>query len=312
MKKIAIGLEKNTPSWSWVGFDTTRELAKYYEVYNFNNFKSCYNCDCIIFIKQIPTEKVVDEAIKRKIKTIYCPIDFYKTQSELIKTGPILKKINHIITHCSRLTPILKIFNQRTTFIDHNDKFSLPTLNKYKSKGFVLWIGSAQYTSYLIKYLENHPIKLPVKICTDIHNDRATYAAKLIATNLKVRFNFTPDSINNIEVVEWSEKSQFDMLKECKAAIDIKGVNEWAQHNKPPTKAQKYIGSGIPFAINRDSYATENFKKKYNFNIVEPTDQGTWFSEEYWEKTYEVGQKLRVNTSIEAIGKEFKRIIDSL
>ncbi len=108
--------------------------------------------------------------------------------------------------------------------------------------------------------------------------------------------------------MQWNERLQFELMQDCKAAIDIKGCSNFNQLMKPPTKAQKYIASGIPFAINTDSYSTEYFLK-YNFNICSPISE-KWFTEAYWEQTQICGKKLRVDTSIESVGLFYKKIVD--
>jgi hypothetical protein len=39
MIRLAIGPEKDTPSWNWVGFDTQRELSNYYNVLTFTSYE---------------------------------------------------------------------------------------------------------------------------------------------------------------------------------------------------------------------------------------------------------------------------------
>ena len=55
----------------------------------------------------------------------------------------------------------------------------------------------------------------------------------------------------------WSERRQEEMMRECKAALDAKATNRFNQYYKPPTKAQQFVASGIPFAVNFESYSAE-------------------------------------------------------
>jgi hypothetical protein len=101
------------------------------------------------------------------------------------------------------------------------------------------------------------------------------------------------------------------MMEECKAAIDIKYTNDFNQNTKPPTKAQKFVSSGIPFSINKNSYSFEYFQKR-NFSLAEPVNQERWFSEEYHSETIKFASMLRQETSIEVVGRKFKEIIDAV
>ena len=310
MRKVVLGPEKNVPSWHWVGFDTCRELSKYYEVDTFSHYKRAPQADVIIFIKQKPPLNIINEAAARKTKLIYCPIDWYYGMDQMGKDHVILKKFNMIISHCERLVEPLKRFNPRVKFIDHNNKYMLPVMSKYKEKGYILWIGGCQYVAYLVKWLKEHPIKGEIKILSDIDNGRAVTASHILANKIGVHLNYSDNDVNGITAYAWNERLQFEMMSECKAAMDIKG-EDFNQYNKPPTKAQKFIASGIPFAVNLGSYSAEYFKSR-DFNVVSPIAQARWFSKDYWLETRKFGEKLRKTTCIEAVGLKFKEYIDSL
>jgi hypothetical protein len=79
--------------------------------------------------------------------------------------------------------------------------------------------------------------------------------------------------------------------------------------HKAPVKAQKFIASGIPFAINPESYSAEYFSSQ-GFKLPTPADADYWLSRDYWEKTQSVGKGLRMNLSLEKVGSTFKHIID--
>jgi hypothetical protein len=112
------------------------------------------------------------------------------------------------------------------------------------------------------------------------------------------------------EVQGWSVGVQRSALESCRAAIDIKG-STFGQLHKPPTKAQKYVCSGVPFATNRASYAHEYFVKR-GFELVEPSDRDRWFSKEYWRETREIGGQLRRELTLESVGRRYKEIIDKV
>lgn len=315
MKKIAIGPKRDVPSWDWVGLDTGRELSKYYNVKYFESLKSLPNADAIIVIKQqVPTE-FIKEGIRRGIQMIYIPIDFYVSQEHLKKDAKNLSLYHSVLSHSERLTTYLKPYCKRIGFVNHNNKFalSIEDMPSYQEKGYVIWIGGCQYVAYLCHHLRKHPISHPVKIVTDINCDRARHTANQLGAKLGFDLNLSSvsKSIDGHEIYQWSERTQYEMMKDAKAAIDIKGNNDWNQKLKPPTKAQKFIASGIPFAINSESYSTEYFSH-HGFNIVSPQFQDRWFSREYWEETREFSQKIRDMTSIEMVGKVLKGVIENV
>jgi len=178
----------------------------------------------------------------------------------------------------------------------------------YKNNGFVLWVGGCQYLAAFLGWLQKHPIDAEVKILTDIDKAWSIRGARRYAPLSLSRKTW---SIAGCEVHPWSEKLQHDMLRECKAAIDVKQVEIFNQYYKPPTKAQKYVGSGIPFAVNPESYSAEYFATR-GFLTACPSDSERWFSRDYWEETRRVGLKLREYTSLEAVGSRYKDLIESL
>ncbi len=313
MKKIAIGPERDVPSWNWVGFDTGRELSKYYDVQYFESLKSPPDVDAIVVIKQQVPTSFIKDALKRGIRMIYVPIDFYVDTGHLERDANNLKLYNAILSHSERLTPYLTRYCQDVRFVDHNNKFALPVADmpEYQEKGYVIWVGGCQYVAYLCDHLRKHPIFHPVKILTDIECDRARFAANQLATQLGISLKLSTRSttVDGHEIIQWSERTQYEMMKEAKAAIDIKGANDWNQKLKPPTKAQKFVASGIPFAINGGSYSAEYFAKR-GFNLASPLSQDRWFSKRYWEETREFSHKVREETSIEAVGRIFQEVIN--
>ncbi len=312
-KTIAFGPERDVPSWNWVGFDAQREIAKYYKVATYTSMRTAPQADIVVVVKQLPDDGFIVSARKNKSKIIYCPIDFFNSREHLIDCGNTLKKMDAIVSHCERLNPLLRPFNNRVFYADHNNKFALPEMSSYKKNGYILWVGGCQYTAYLIQWLQKHPLKHEIKILTDIENGRACQAADNLANEmgLNVRIQVNSNNINGIETHKWSERLQYEMMCECKAAIDIKGDDDFNQKHKPATKAQKYIASGLPFAINEDSYSHEYFLNR-GFKVCSPTDTRRWFSEDYWEETRIAGTKLRKETSIESVGKKFSEIIERL
>lgn len=313
MKTIAFGPERDVPSWNWVGFDTSRELSKYYNVINYTSMKAPPKADIVVVVKQLPQDGFIYAGKRNQSKLIYCPIDFFTNRQHLAQCSPTLKMFDGIITHCERLNNLIKPINNKVYYVDHNNKYMLSEMASYKKEGYILWIGGCQYTGYLLRWLEMYPLKQEVKILTDIDNGRAVQDAMKLVNELGINTKIHIDAkyINGHEVEQWTERKQSEMLKECKAAIDIKGEDDFNQRYKPATKAQKYIASGIPFAINKGSYSFEYFNQR-GFALCSPLETERWFSEEYWEETRKAGLALRAETSIEAVGKKFKSLIEKI
>lgn len=313
MKTVAFGPERDVPSWGWVGFDTARELAKYFKIELFNSFDSIPKADVVVIIKQNCPAHIIAKLKKQKTKVVYCPIDFYQEVRNIRSDYSFLNQCDMILLHSERLLPIFKSYNNNIHFVEHNNKYALPEMADYKDKGFILWVGGCQYVPYLLDWLKKHPLKNEVKILADIDNERARLAASVFANHIGMKLTITknPKSIEGIDCYPWSERLQYEMMSECKAAIDIKMTDQFNQNYKPPTKAQKYIASGIPFAINKESYSAEYFKNR-GFEIAAPNNTTRWFSPEYWKETRKFGEKLRVYTSLENVGIRYKQLIETL
>lgn len=315
MKTIAFGPERDVPSWGWVGFDTARELSKYFKVLFFKSFDEIPFADVVMIIKQnCPYGKIVKLKERNpKVKIIYCPIDFYQETRFIRSDASFLKACNMILSHSERLMPIFRSHNNNVHFVEHNNKYALPSMADYKEEGFILWIGGCQYIPYLLDWIKRFPIKNEIKILSDVDNDRARKTAQVYAANIGMDFTIAPEakSVAGIETYVWSERLQHEMMNEAKAAIDIKMTDQLNQNYKPPTKAQKYIASGIPFAANSESYSYEYFKQR-GFNIVTPNNTKRWFSIEYWQETRVFGEKLRIYTSLENVGLRYKELIERL
>lgn len=189
----------------------------------------------------------------------------------------------------------------------------LPEIADYKDTGYVLWVGGCQYIAYLVNWLREHPIKKQLKILTDCSNDRARIAAMLYAKEIGIDLRL-PKGVTEIagcEIYQWNERTQHDMMAECRAALDIKMTNQFNQYHKPPTKAQKFVASGIPFAINPESYSAEYFRNR-GFDVCSPMNHNRWLSRAYWDEQKKFAEKLRKITSIEAVGQRYRELLNKV
>ncbi|HTV48423.1 MAG TPA: hypothetical protein VMG59_08260 [Phycisphaerae bacterium] len=335
MIKVAIGPEVNAPSWNWVGFDTLRELSKYFNVEAFSHEPP--ECDLVIYVKQPPKNFPATSSTK----ILYLPIDYFENPESIQASAGFLKSCAAIGCHCERLMPHMQPYCKDVFFIEHHGKYTLPQINQFKRDGYVLWIGSMEYVVYLLKWLQIHPVGPELRLATNYLSRSGTQKCLALAEKLDLKINISDTHINEYRLIYWSERSQFRAMREAKAALDIKAgpwllesnavslekspANRprtdsdvfhddiqnriWCQQLKPPTKAQKFVASGIPFAMNQDSYSFEHLKKN-GFTLSPPQDQQWWFSEEYWRLTAAHAAELRRLTSLEYIGLQFKAVIE--
>jgi len=305
---VFFGPVRNYPSWSWVGEDTVKELSKYIDIHTYRNEHVPPKSKVIVVIKQLPSKKYFDLADSFKSKIIYCPIDYFLSEKHLRGCGELLKRCSLVLSHSERLLEYLRDYC-KAQYIDHHGKFFLEQPSSYKEEGYVLWVGGLQYTPYLINWLNRFPIKAPIKLLTDLSNERAEAAGNSICKRFDFKLSIQNGKLNGYEAEEWSESIQTKALKEAKAAIDIKGT-DFNQAHKPPTKAQKYVCSGLPLAMN-EGESVEYFRNR-GFYITSPRNQAEWFSREYWEKTQEIGTILKPKLAVEAIAQEFLKHINGI
>ena len=99
-------------------------------------------------------------------------------------------------------------------------------------------------------------------------------------------------------------------MRTCRAAIDIKG-SDFNQATKPPTKAQQFLASGIPFACNSDSSVADYLKWR-DFDVADATDMNRLFSRDYWKETQAFAPRLKSWTSADAVKGSFENAIREL
>jgi hypothetical protein len=301
---VAIGPVANLPSWQWVGLDAVNELSKYFHVELFNSFKTIPGASVVIVVKKLPPASFIEQAREKRKKIIYIPIDHFDSEIHINANANILRNCTYILSHAESLVYYFKK-HSASYLIEHPSKYSLDKMEKWKPQGFVLWIGGYQFVPYLYKWLLKFPIDLELVLCTDYNNKSAQARAEGIANSLGVSLKGT-----KCKMCEWSEETQASLMKEAKAAIDIKG-DDFSQMHKPPTKAQQCIASGIPFAINDGNNCYCYFKNR-GFNVATPNDMQRWFSESYWQETSRFGKLLKKYTSSKEIGLGLKKCIDNI
>lgn len=304
MKTLAIGPVRDLPSWHWVGADTARALARHFDIALFDDFKRIPPSDVVMAIKLPPPLRCVRRLRARGSRLIYVPIDIYRDPAEIHGDAALLGACDLVLVHSELLGRHLGSYCRRVGFVEHHGKYTLPELAPYRPDGYVLWIGGLQNVPYLLKWLERNPLRRPLKILTDTGNRAAIVAAQRVGDAIGVKLRLGPASINGHETHPWSEAEQLRRLRECKAAIDIKG-DDFNQRTKPPAKAQKFVSSGIPFACNLDSEVSRYFHDR-GFSLASPAMEEIWYSEEYWRETRRFAAGLRERIELGAVGESYR------
>ncbi len=312
-RTIAFGPVRDLPSWNWVGFDTARELSKYYDVVFYRSWSTLPDCDVVFAIKERPPDSFVSTAQRKRVKLVYCPIDAYSSPDQLARDAGLFHACAMVLVHSERLLPCVQTHCANTHFVEHHVRYALTELADYRDSGFVLWIGGCQYVPYLMHWLAQHPIESEVRILTDITNYRARHVGRVFAAEIGMKFGVyrNTKSIGRYRVYQWNERRQLEMMQECRAAIDVKLTDKFEQYYKPPTKAQQFVASGVPFAVNPDSYSAEYFRAR-GFDVASPADPDRWLSRAYWEATRRYAAGLRTATSLAAVGERYRKLIESL
>src|SRR6267143_2373894 len=310
---VGFGPVRDVPSWGWIGFDTARELSKYYDVVIYDSWLTPLDCDVLFVVKQRPPKRFMSDAQRRRTKIVYCPLDAYRDHDHLARDADVLRACEMVVLHSERLLPLVRSYCDNTHFVEHHTRYALNAMADYKDTGFILWVGGYQNVPYLLRWLERHPIEHELKILTDVDNHWGRHQARLFAAEIGMRLKISRDatSIAGYPMYPWSERRQSEMMRDCRAGLDIKLTENFNQYHKPPTKAQQFVASGIPFAVNSESYSAEYFRVR-GFEIASPVETTRWLSREYWEATRVCGERLRASTSIETVGARYRELIEAL
>jgi hypothetical protein len=308
--RLAVGPARDYPSWNWVGADTARELAKYADVALFESFRRIPPSDAVMIVKHRPPLALARALRGRGTKLVYVPVDIYASRADIHRDRMLLEEFDLVLAHDELLLECLRPYCSRVGLVEHHGKYTLADMAPYKPDGYVLWIGGLQHSPYLMDWLARHPIGREVRLLTDVGNRIAAGQALNLARHLDIRFEVGARSINGYALHQWSEAEQRRMMQACRAAIDIKG-EDFSQSTKPPTKAQKFISSGIPFACNWETSASRYFRK-LGFELASPLEEEAWFSEDYWLQTRRFAEDLRSRITLESVGRDYWAFLQSL
>ncbi len=301
--RIAIGPSSTAPSWDWIGVRTARSLEDSFDVDLFDDFTNLPDASVIMIVKHRPPRAFIETALKRGTRLVYLPVDRYRTPEEVEADAPFLGACDRVLSHSRALLPYLEPHSGQVDFVEHESIYALEPLAEFRADGFVLWIGACEHLPHIIGWLRQNELGAPLKLLTNYTNKAGRMEAHMRARKAGISLDFQDGAINGHEAILWSEQAQAQLMRTCKAAIDIKGA-DFNQATKPPTKAQQFIASGIPFSCNTGSPIADYLSWR-GFDVAAAGDRDRLFSREYWEETRAFAPKLRGWTSAAAVRRSY-------
>jgi hypothetical protein len=307
MTVLAIGPRAASPSWDWVGLGMAGGLARYFDVVLFDGLERPPDADLVLVVKQRPSAAFVACARRRGARVFFAPIDVYRNPADIAADADMLRGCDAVLVHAPALRPVLAPFCRRTCNVEHHARFALDRLADFNADGPLLWIGAIQHVPHVLHWLDRHSPPIDVVLLTDLDSRSGRIAAHLAARRLGVSLRIGGGAINGRRAEQWSEVAQARLMHGCKASIDIKG-DSFDQATKPPTKAQQFVASGVPFGGNANHPALGYFRAR-GFEAADAADFGRLLSRGYWSETRAFAARLRDWTSLDAVVRAYHRIL---
>jgi hypothetical protein len=310
MIRLAVGPVRPAASWAWIGRDMAAALSGDYAVTLFESFETAPAADIVFAVKHRPPERFAAEVQTRQARLVYAPVDIYQDQAEVAADAPMLARCDLVLLHGETLLPYIAPYTSRIEMAEHHLRFALDEPAPYRKDGYVLWVGAAGNLPHLLKFLASHPLPYELRLLTDAFVKERRIAAHYLAARMGVCLQFGKDEVNGFPAFAWSEAAQAQMMRACRAALDIKG-QDFNQSTKPPAKAQKFIASGIPFACNEGSPMAHYFLKR-GFELAQPEDTARLFSHDYWNETRQEAARLRQKLSFGSVSAAYRGMFQNL
>jgi hypothetical protein len=297
--KIAMGPATPHASWRWVGEDLIPLLARHHEVrvVRESELLLVADFDLLMLVKHLPCADDLAGLKDYNQRILYFPVDHFTSVEHIKQEAAALRLCDVLLVHSERLADELRPYCQSVELVEHYCKHALPTMNRFRPDGFVLWVGHLQNLAPVCQWFTHSSSRIRLKILTNLPERLELMGA-------------AGTRLHEIEWHPWTEALQNALFIGARAGLDIKG-NQFQQRTKPPTKAQQFVASGIPVALNRESYGFEYFRSR-GFEPATPDEPERWFSEEYWRETCKFGEKLRLMTSPDAVADSYLRVIANL
>ena len=296
--RVCFGPEMpNWGSWHWIGADLCAHLASWFRTSTFR-WGEVPICDVCVIVKHPPPREFV-AALDPRTALIFCPVDYYGDARSIDADRAFLQRCSRIVIHCERLRRYFVRFAP-VEYIDHHLRFHAPLRKQRRADGEFLWIGVRSNLLPLIEWANSNALPGPLRVLTNWeHPERMPSAAEIgFRTAMEVRLeNWTPDCHRA-------------RLSECRAVLDVKGVDFRARH-KPPAKALDVIASGVPLAMNADSSSVEHLAN-LGFAVASLDHPLRWLSADYAAETIRFGSCLRELLALERVGYRWRRLIEAV
>lgn len=296
MLHIAFGPITPNPSWSWVGSDIAAELSRRgIQTSLFQTGEAPTTANVWVFVKQPARIEDLERARRHMIETVYQPVDFYSELAD-IKNDPVLPLYNKVISHSRELAVHLADRARSVSCTEHHVKFGLSEIRPWrepKPDDRILYVGQALNVPSLLEWLKQHDPDNKLSRRLNVMTDPSHVA----------RYHNMP----YIKFSAWSEREHLSALGRVATVIDIKGTS-FNQRMKPPTKAQQYVWSGIPLAMNPDSSSAAWFREE-GLDIAHPLDEARWFSRAYYDEIVEASLELRQNLTVDRIADRLLKLL---
>ncbi len=319
MLKVAFGPATKLPSFDWVGRDIALELDKKEGVSAsiFSSFTKQLDADVLFVIKSPPPLHWMLAQKKRGKKLIYMPVDQFTKPSTIVKNKIILSLFDAIYLHTESIKDLISQYNPNIFYIDHYLKYQLPGKRTFKQEGQILWVGHLEYLAELLKRV--HELKLKPDELLILANltrwDKKSDSIKRKLGSYGIPFSATKINDTTIEICgytieQWTEARQQKYLDECKAAFDTK-EDSFKHMIKPPTKGQKYVLNGIPFAADPHTYTVKYFSN-LGLTVPPPEEKGEWLSRDYFDRTQAFQEEHQKAFSKAAIAESYMADLDKI
>ena len=307
MKTLAIGPRTGAASWEWVGQAMAAELSAEFEIAVFDSFEEAGDTELVLVVKQHPPAGFVAEARRRGSRLFFTPIDIYHDPQEIAADAAMLAACEAVLLHSRALLPALSPYCRNIVTVEHHGRFVLPAPAPYRPDGFLLWLGAFEHLPYLLHWLDSHPLPINLRLLSNLSNRSSRVTGHFLAHELGIALRVSDGNVNGYPVEEWSEAAQARMMQDCRAAIDIKGAS-FNQRTKPPTKAQQFVASGVPFGCNPGHPALAYFRGR-GFELTDAADFDRLLSRSYWEQTRGAAGELRADISLPAVSQTYREVL---
>jgi YD repeat-containing protein len=128
-------------SWQWAGDDICVELSQHFRTQRFDG-TVIPKSDVVVFVKFAPPLDVI-EAITRRSKVVYSPVDYYGSPAEIDSDGAMLRKCSRILVHCERLRKYFEPYAP-VEYMDHHVRFAVP-MREESPPGYIHPLGGSPH-----------------------------------------------------------------------------------------------------------------------------------------------------------------------